>query len=132
MSIEEYLNSISTLATTAATQSDGASGTSVAAASTASEDCDSYVSTVTDGTEVIPCENYNDILNSVTSKPNASETADGSDEASASGTGAAGGAGGSDSDEDETTTKIVTINGITYLETTTVENGITTTTRTQI
>lgn len=45
--------------------------------------------------------------------------------------GAASAGGGSDS-EDETTTEIVTINGITYLETTTTENGITTTTRTRI
>ncbi len=40
--------------------------------------------------------------------------------------------GGSGSDEESTTTQIVTINGMTYLETTTTENGISTTTRTKI
>ncbi|MCR5468204.1 MAG: hypothetical protein K6F37_04510, partial [Lachnospiraceae bacterium] len=44
-------------------------------------------------------------------------------------TGTAGGGGGGESDE-ETTTKIVTINGVQYLEITTTENGVTTTTRT--
>ncbi|MCR5273433.1 MAG: hypothetical protein K6E13_10725 [Lachnospiraceae bacterium] len=42
------------------------------------------------------------------------------------------GVGGGSGSEDETTSEIVTINGVTYLETTTTSNGITTTTRTKI
>lgn len=52
----------------------------------------------------------------------------------ASGTGAAGSAGGGGDSDDETTTttKTVVVNGITYLETTTVENGVTSVQRTKI
>ena len=51
----------------------------------------------------------------------------------ASGTGAAGNTGGGgDSDDETTTTKTVVINGVTYLETTTVENGVTSVQRTAI
>ena len=50
----------------------------------------------------------------------------------ASGTGAAGSAGGDSDDETTTTTKTVVVNGITYLETTTVENGVTSVQRTKI
>ena len=46
------------------------------------------------------------------------------------GGGNSGGSGGSSSDEE--TTKIVTINGVQYLETTTIENGVTKTTRTPL
>ena len=45
----------------------------------------------------------------------------------------AGGAGGSSGEsEEETTTRIVTIDGITYLETTVTEDGVSTTTRTKL
>lgn len=47
------------------------------------------------------------------------------------GAGSGAGGGGSDSQE-QTTTKIVTINGITYLQTTTVSNGGTTVEKTEI
>ena len=51
----------------------------------------------------------------------------------ASGTGAAGNTGGGgDSDDETTTTKTVVINGVTYLETTTVENGVKSVQRTAI
>ena len=46
------------------------------------------------------------------------------------GGGSSGGSSGSSSNEE--TTKIVTINGIQYLETTTIENGVTKTTRTPL
>lgn len=50
----------------------------------------------------------------------------------ASGTGAAGSAGEDSDDETTTTTKTVVVNGITYLETTTVEKGVTSVQRTKI
>jgi hypothetical protein len=60
-------------------------------------------------------------------------TADETEETEAAGgAGGAGGGGSSDSDED-TETELVTINGVTYLQTTTTdENGNTTVTRTQV
>lgn len=119
----------------------------------ASKDADSYVSTIGSSDAAMPSENYNDILKVIqktkaeagqSQGSSASGGAGQTEQASAagasgqteqaSGTGAAGGAGGGgDSDDDSTTTtKTVVINGITYLETTTVENGVTSVQRTVI
>lgn len=114
----------------------------------AGKDTDSYVSTIGSSDAAMPSENYNDILKVIqktkaesgqsqgsSTSGGAGQTAQTSGQAEqASGTGAAGGAGGGGESEDETTTttKTVVINGVTYLETTTVENGVTSVQRTQI
>ena len=104
------------------------------------KDADSYVST-------IGSENYNDILKEIQkTKAEAGQSQSYSENAGqtsgtgtsgqitqASGTGAAGNTGGGgDSDDETTTTKTVVINGVTYLETTTVENGVKSVQRTAI
>lgn len=92
------------------------------------------MSTIGSPDEVIPCENYNDILpvirkakaETVGAKKSAEEAEDAeaaSDE---------GGSEGSSESEEKTTTEVVVINGLTYLETTTVINGVTSVRRTQI
>ena len=53
----------------------------------------------------------------------------GTEESEGEGASAAGGGGGSSEDSDDTSTEVVIINGVPFLETTTTENGITTTTR---
>ncbi|MCD7825700.1 MAG: hypothetical protein LUH14_07065 [Clostridiaceae bacterium] len=128
--ISEYYDTLSTLA--ASMQK-----TAAAAAATdktdGAEDGDSYVSTITDSSEAIPCENYNDILTVIAKNSAAEVSSEGTESDTGSGSVAAaggGGSGSSDSDEEETTTEIVTINGVTYLETTTTVDGVTTTTRT--
>ena len=95
----------------------------------------------------MPSENYNDILKEIQkTKAEAGQSQSYSENAGqtsgtgtsgqitqASGTGAAGNTGGGgDSDDETTTTKTVVINGVTYLETTTVENGVTSVQRTAI
>jgi hypothetical protein len=87
------------------------------------EEADSYISTISSADEVIPSGIYNSSGLEVGAGDDASSEASGS-----------GGAGGDASDsEEETTTEIVTINGITYLQTTTTdENGNTTVTKTEI
>ncbi len=107
----------------------------VAAGSSSSGETDEYISSVSSETDVLPCENYNDILQVIQS---AKAENSGTDTASESGetqdaVSGSGGGGGSDSDsEEETTTQIVTINGVTYLETTTVSDGVTSVQRTVI
>jgi hypothetical protein len=141
------LDSISAI--TAAAQNVTVTG-STSQTESESSDRDSYIASGVDPDAVLPSENYNDILevmrsakaeqasSSTDSNTNgAAASASGSgDTESVNASGGAGGGGGSDSDddddEDETTTKIVTINGVTYLETTTVSDGITTVTRTAI
>lgn len=61
------------------------------------------------------------------------ESAEGTDSAEAvSGAGGSGGSGGGSESEEETTTEVVVINGVTYLETTTVVDGVSSVQRTQI
>jgi hypothetical protein len=86
-------------------------------------EADSYISTISSADEAIPSGIYNSSGLEVGAGDGASSEASGS-----------GGAGGGASDsEEETTTEIVTINGITYLQTTTTdENGNTTVTKTEI
>lgn len=105
----------------------------------ASKDADSYVSTIGSSDAAMPSENYNDILKVIQKTKAESGQSQGYSEnagqtTQASGTGAEGSAGGSGDSDDETTTttKTVVINGITYLETTTVENGVTSVQRTAI
>lgn len=111
------------------------------------QDADSYVSTIGSSDAAMPSENYNDILKEIQkTKAEAGQSQSYSENAGqtsgtgtsgqitqASGTGAAGNTGGGgDSDDETTTTKTVVINGVTYLETTTVENGVTSVQRTAI
>lgn len=112
-------------------------GTQTAASESGSVsgDTDSYISSVGSQAEALPCENYNDILKvmkNAEAEGNRSDT----DSETAQNSGAvsgSGGGGGSDSgSEEETTTQIVTINGVTYLETTTVSDGVTSVQRTVI
>ena len=100
------------------------------------KDADSYVSTIGSSDAVMPSENYNDILKEIQkTKAEAGQSQSYSENAGqtsgqttqASGTGAAG-----DSDDETTITKTVVINGVTYLETTTVENGVKSVQRTAI
>jgi hypothetical protein len=142
ISINDYLESINAI--TAASQNVAAANNTVQA-DTVSSEKDSYIASEVNADSVLPSDNYNDILDvmrSAKAELNSSDDSDSdTDTASASGessteavgsAGGSGGGGGSDSDEDETTTEIVTINGQTYLETTTTSNGITTVTRTKI
>lgn len=111
------------------------------------KDADSYVSTIGSSDAAMPSENYNDILKEIQkTKAEAGQSQSYSENAGqtsgtgtsgqttqASGTGAAGNTGGGrDSDDETTTTKTVVINGVTYLETTTVENGVKSVQRTAI
>jgi hypothetical protein len=91
-------------------------------------DKDSYIPSMASADMVIPSGTYN---------ANGLETGTGSNatsgETSASQGGAGGVGGDSSESEEDTETEVVTINGITYLQTTTTdENGNTTVTRTQI
>jgi hypothetical protein len=147
ISIDDYLNSVSAITTAA--QNAAVSGSAGTAVSSTSSDKDSYIASEVDPDAVLPSDNYNDILKvmqSVKAEAASSDSdtdtgsntgtasASGSDETEAVGGANGGGGGGSDDDddEDETTTEVVTINGVTYLETTTVSEGITTVTRTRI
>jgi uncharacterized membrane protein YgcG len=146
ISIDDYLNSVSAI--TAVTQNQAAGGSATQTTSSTTGDKDSYIASEIDPDAVLPSENYNDILKVMQSAKaeNASTSTDSGSSSGAAassgsgdteavgGAGGAGGGGGSDDDddEDETTTEVVTINGVTYLETTTVSEGITTVTRTAI
>ncbi len=102
------------------------------------QDADSYVSTIGSSDAAMPSENYNDIFKEIQkTKAEAGQSQSYSENTGqitqASGTGAARNTGGGgDSDDETTTTKTVVINGVTYLETTTVENGVTSVQRTAI
>jgi hypothetical protein len=91
-------------------------------------DTDSYISSIASADAAIPSGTYGANGLEVGTTENAA-----SGQASASGgAGGVGGGDSSDSDED-TETEVVTINGVTYLQTTTTdENGNTTVTRRQI
>jgi hypothetical protein len=112
-------------------------------------DGDSYISTIAgmDANAAIPSDNYNDLARMIKSsssaggstssteyasvKESTAQTEDSEETQAAGGAGGAGG-GGSDSSS-ETETEVVTINGVTYLQTTTTdESGNTTVTRTPI
>lgn len=141
LKIDEYLSASQAITEL---QKNQTTSRNVSAQDTASEEKDSYVSTIGSSDEALPSENYNDILkviqkakagltsNASGQTEQASETEESGQTEQASGTGAAGGAGGSSESENETTTKTVVINGVTYLETTTVENGVTSVQRTAV
>jgi hypothetical protein len=137
ISISDYLDSISALTTTAQNAS---LKVNTDQSGSESSDRDSYIASGIDEDSILPSDNYNNILDVMRSAKSdqASLSSDSDSDlgtGTASATGSAGGSGGSGSDsedEDETTTKIVNIGGITYLETTTVSNGITTVTRTAL
>jgi hypothetical protein len=137
ISISDYLDSISALTTTAQNAS---LKVNTDQSGSESSDRDSYIASGIDEDSILPSDNYNNIFDVMRSaKSDQASLSSDSDSDSGTGiastTGSAGGSGGSGSDsedEDETTTKIVNIGGITYLETTTVSNGITTVTRTAL
>jgi hypothetical protein len=100
-----------------------------------------------DANAAIPSENYNDLARMIKSSASAGGSTSSTEYASVTGgtaqsagsgetqaAGSAGGAGGGGSDSDsDTETEVVTINGVTYLQTTTTdESGNTTVTRTPI
>jgi hypothetical protein len=120
VNLESYLASI------AQTQALNNQQTSVQTGSTES-DKDSYIPSVASTDAAIPCGTYGADGLEVGTDNNASSQGAGA-------SGGAGGAGGGSSDsEEETTTEVVTINGVTYLQTTTTDqSGNTTVTRTQI
>ena len=99
-------------------------------------DRDSYISTMTNISEAIPSGTYNASGRIVGETEESQMSGSDAGTSEGSGVGSAGGAGGSGGGSDsgdETSTSIVTINGRTYLETTTTdENGNTTVTRTLI
>jgi hypothetical protein len=111
-------------------------------------DGDSYISTIAgmDLDAAIPSENYNDLARKIQSAAAAGQTQDSTEYASvtestsqtagtegAQAAGGASGGGGSSDSEEETETEVVTINGVTYLQTTTTdESGNTTVTRVQL
>ena len=107
---------------------------SVSEENAARKEGDSYVSTIGSPDEVIPCENYNDILPVIRrAKAETVESGKSAEEAGdAEAASGEGGSGGSSESEEKTTTEVVVINGLTYLETTTVINGVTSVQRTQI
>lgn len=128
--IDEYISSIGAISDMVIQQN---KVETTAELSVTEQEVDTYISTINDSNEAIPCENYNDILQvmqKAKAEMNQFETSSEQSE-QMSGTSGSGSAGGSDS-EDETTTEVVTINGVTYLETTTVKNGVTSVTRTVI
>jgi hypothetical protein len=100
-------------------------------------DRDSYISsTAVNDDTAIPSGIYGangmelETFSSVTAANTDSDTSASQESSS---TGGAGGAGGSSDSEEDTETEIVTIDGVTYLQTTTTdENGITTVTKTVI
>jgi hypothetical protein len=100
---------------------------------------DSYISSITNTDTAIPSGTYGadgmevvDTFSPVTTVNTDSDTSANQNAAVSGGSGGAGGGDSSDSDED-TETELVTINGVTYLQTTTTdESGNTTVTRTRI
>lgn len=147
LKIDEYLSASQAITEMLKNQT---TSQNVSAQETASEDKDSYVSTIGSSDAAMPSENYNDILKAIQKTKSQSvqsqetATSSGAGQASetgasgqadqTSGAGAAGGAGGDGESEDETTTttKTVVLNGVTYLETTNVENSVTSVQRTAI
>jgi hypothetical protein len=120
------------------TQTVGTQQTKVAT-DNGNSDTDSYIPSVASADMVIPSGTYNSKGLEVGTDYYGSNNESGStstqtQESSSAVGGAGGGGGSSDSDSDEDTqTQIVTIDGVTYLQTTTTdENGNTTVTRTQI
>ena len=150
LKIDEYLSASQAITEMLKNQT---TSQNVSAQETASDDKDSYVSTIGSSDAAMPSENYNDILKVIQkTKSQSGQSQGGATSGGAgqtgqasgtgasgqteqtSGAGAAGGAGGGGESEDETTTttKTVVLNGVTYLETTTVENGVTSVQRTAI
>lgn len=134
LSIDEYLSSINALQTVMQDRQSVSSGSVLAEES----DTDSYIASGVDSSAALPSENYNDILKVMQSaKAESSGTSTSSKSSGETGeavssAGASGGDGGDSDSEEETGTKVVTINGVTYLETTTTSGGVETVTRTVI
>ncbi|MCI9175536.1 MAG: hypothetical protein HFH49_11470 [Lachnospiraceae bacterium] len=131
LKVDEYLSSCGVVAELLKRQT--VSGTN-STEETDKTDEDSYISTVGNSKEAVPCENYNNILQVIqTAKAEAGQSGTSSEKTEQSETvsGAESSEGNSESGE-ETTTEIVVINGVTYLQTTTVVDGISSVQRTVI
>jgi hypothetical protein len=118
------------------TQTVGTQQTKVAT-NNGSSDTDSYIPSVASADMVIPSGTYNSKGLEVGTDYYGSNSESGSTstqtQEGSSAVGGAGGSGGSSDSDEDTQTQIVTIDGVTYLQTTTTdENGNTTVTRTQI
>lgn len=131
LKIDEYLSSCGTLSELYKQQT---SASGISQKETAAQDMDSCILSADDSNEAVPCSNYNNILQMIQSakaESSQSQTSSGSNGETDSSLAGAGGGSGSDSEsEDETTTKVVVINGVRYLETTTVQDGVETVQRT--
>lgn len=134
--IDDYLSSYEAISSLSNQQETYEKNTSV------TSDKDSFTTTSSDESEPVVCDTYNDILSkfaaarasSMTSSESSSsdsstsdnrqnETGDGVSKASSGG-------GGSEEDESSVKTKTVIVDGVTYLETTTTDNGVEKVTRT--
>lgn len=132
--INDYLNSIGVLSTSMTQPSvpKAAENTST------SSNQDSYISSISDSDEALSCDTYNDILQklaSALSTSSTSESSSNSTDAKTSSNTATDGTFGNSSDKSSNSTsetEVVTLNGVTYLQTTTTENGVETVTRTVI
>ncbi len=129
---ETYLAAISQIQATSTQQANAQTS-----ADKTENDFDSYISAILSADTVIPSSTYNangletETFSPVTSADTDSKVSTEQEETAVSG--AAGGGGGSSDSEEETETEVVTINGVTYLQTTTTDaDGNTTVTRTQI
>jgi hypothetical protein len=131
VNLESYLTAIAQTKINRAEQSNEQTETS-------ENNSDSYISGISSAATAIPTGTYSasgtevNTFLPVTATNTDSDVSASQNATSAEGSGGAGGSSSSDS-EDETETEIITINGVTYLQTTTTDaNGITTVTKTQI
>ena len=102
---------------------------------TAVSKTDSYFSGISSSEDAIPTGTYNSSgtfndessVSSSTSGTSESTDSEESQAVSSSGSGSGSGSG-----ESETSTEVISINGVSFLQTTTTENGVTTVTREQL
>lgn len=143
--INDYLNSIGALSTSMAQSAIPKTVTG----SSSDSDQDSYIPSISDSSDALSCDTYNDILQKLASYLNTSSTSDDSNtstDSNASSKSSSSTAAStvsqtttatSDSSSDKSSnatseTEVITLNGVTYLQTTTTENGVETVTRTVI
>jgi hypothetical protein len=143
--INDYLNSIGALSTSMAQPAVPKTATNTSTDS----DQDSYIPSISDSSDALSCDTYNDILQKLASALSTSSASDSSGDsldskssaksagstATGSSTTSTDGTSGSTSDKSSSSTsetEVITLNGVTYLQTTTTENGVETVTRTVI
>lgn len=100
---------------------------------TENKEQDSYIASEKNSPAAIPCDNYNDILKIMqNSKAESSDTSTSGESLEKLIKKASSDDSENSEEENKATTKIVTINGVTYLETTVVIDGIKMVTRTTL